>query len=162
MTVAPDDGTSLRQRGWARFYAGRGSDALRDLERAAAKDPKDAYGAIWLDIVAVRTGLSDRMAAVKGQLDLKAWPGPVVRYYLRELDEKALYDAASSPDSAVQRDRRCEADFYIGEWLIMSRADKQAYPYLQAASKTCPKDFYEWMAVQAELRGTAGFRPEEE
>ncbi len=162
VTVAPGDGMSLRQRGWARFYAGRGSEALRDLEKAAAEDPKDAYGAIWLDIVAVRSGFADRMAAAKGQLDLNPWPGPVVRYYLRELDEKALYDAASSPDSAVERDRRCEADFYVGEWLVMARADKQAYPYLQAASKSCPKDFYEWMAVQAELRGTAGFRPADE
>lgn len=163
LALAPDDPLILRERGWVGFFDRRGDAAVSDLERAASLQPKDAYAALWLDLVAERSGLPDRMKGHVKAIDMEAWPGPVVKLYLGDIGFDTVLDAAAAADSdpVKQAERRCEAEFYYGELQIMRHAGTEARSHLLAASTTCPKTFDEWAAVQAELSGSAGYRLEQ-
>jgi membrane associated rhomboid family serine protease/lipoprotein NlpI len=159
--IAPREPLNLRSRGWARFFDGQGPAAMSDLEAATKGDPKDAYASLWLDIVAVRSGFPNGLASPQTSLERQAWPEPVIRFYRGELDEKALMASASDPDRDKADGRRCEAEFYIGEWNIMQHRQVEALPHLKNALVICPTTFDEWFAVRAELKGGAGYRADE-
>jgi hypothetical protein len=57
-----------------------------------------------------------------------------------------MLDAASKPDD------RCEAQFYSGEWYILQNKPAEAGATMRKAMETCPKDFIEYAAAQAELK----------
>ena len=157
----PDNGLAWRQRGWIGFFGSHRDAALPALEKAVSLTPTDAYAALWLDIVAVRTGSADRLKGNIRRLDSTAWPAPVVQYYLGGIDAAALDQAALNPDLTKQADQQCEVAFYRAEFQLMRRADGVAQPFLADALKICPKSFYEWAAAKAEWDGKAGFRKDE-
>ncbi len=159
LDLAPDHPLALRQRGWIGFFARRGDAAVQDLERAASLAPKDAYAALWLDIVATRSGFDDRMRGLVQTLDRNAWPWPVVRLFLGEVDLDGVRAAAADPDPVTAEGQRCEAEFYYGEWRLTRHDEAGALPHLRAAAATCPNTFYEWSAVRSELAGNAGLHP---
>jgi hypothetical protein len=52
---------------------------------------------------------------------------------------------------AANADQACEADFYVGEWLIQQRLDGPAIERLRRAVATCPKSFIEHGGAVADL-----------
>lgn len=159
--TAADAAPLFRARGWIGFFDRREDAAVRDLERAASLDPKDAYAALWLDIAATRSGSADRMRGLVHDLDRTAWPWPVVRLFLGETDFDAVWAASADADPVKNQGQRCEADFYYGEWRLMRHDEDGARPHLRAAATSCPRTFSEWPSARAELAGAAGLRPDE-
>ena len=140
------DKTVYRARGRAFLFAGDFAKAESDFRSALALDPKDALGALWLDIAERRgTGQSHLDASVK-QLDMKTWPAPIVRFYLGELTPKGLAAEAEANDDA------CEADYFSGE-LALANGDKAAAKQLfEDAKSTCTPELEVTGAANGELR----------
>jgi lipoprotein NlpI len=144
----------------AEFYFNRGvtyfvvgghlADAEADFRKAAELNPKDAYAAIWLDLAAARTNTPSRLAEAAKQLDMTAWPAPVVRQFLGEMNAAQTVAAADS-DPQTKLGQTCEANFYGGEFALMKKKKQEALPLLRLAAHDCPRAFIESTAAIAEL-----------
>jgi tetratricopeptide (TPR) repeat protein len=145
----------------AEFYFNRGvayfvvgghlPDAEADFRKAAELNPKDAYAALWLDLAAARTNTPSRLAEAAKQLDMTAWPAPVVRQFLGETNAAQTVAAASDSDPKTKLGQTCEANFYGGEFALTKKKKQEALPLLRLASRDCPRAFIESTAAIAEL-----------
>ena len=45
----------------------------------------------------------------------------------------------------------CEANFYVGEWLLLHHDTAGAAPLIHKAAADCPHNFVEWMPAQIDL-----------
>lgn len=142
----------LRHRGWLSFLAGKSDLGIRDLERALVLRPSDAFTALWLHIASMRSGHGGRIEAASEKVELTAWPGPLVRFYRGEIDERELRRAADQGDAATRNEQTCEADFYLAQWHLIRSEPQTADPLLRRAVSFCPKTFYEWDFARAERR----------
>jgi tetratricopeptide (TPR) repeat protein len=138
-------------RGLLNLYTGSINKALADLKDADALAPNDAYAALWLDIAGQRNNLPSRLPQTSSQLDMTAWPAPVVKLFMGQLTPADLLAAADDPNAATKKGRVCEANFYTGELSLMKGAKDEATRLFRLASSDCPRDFTEWHAANAEL-----------
>src|SRR6266851_630018 len=119
--IDPDYPLAFYNRGLARFDQGFFIAAVPDFVRAVQIDPTKPYRVLALYLAKARGGDPDRemLATNAAQLNLSQWPGPVASLYLDQITPQAVIDAAKDPDPATQRERQCEAYFYIGEYLLI-------------------------------------------
>ena len=54
--------------------------------------------------------------------------------------------------AASNRDERCEAQFYVGEWYLLRDARIEAQTALRVATDICRKDFSEYAGAVSELK----------
>jgi lipoprotein NlpI len=66
-----------------------------------------------------------------------------------------VLNAAQDPDPQVQRERQCEAYFYIGEYLLIADQKGEAARMFQAAVSTGVTGLFEYASAKAELRRLA-------
>ena len=159
LALRQDDVVAFRQRGIAEYYRGRANLALEDLDRAVTLRPVDAYAALWDDIVAVRSGQTDRRAVLELAIQAQRWPSPVLDFYSDHIGSEALSLAAADPKTGAVRDQHCEADFYRAERFLMENDVAAARPLFVAAADECPHSFIEYGAAQQELAGHGGLPP---
>lgn len=148
----PDDSWLLGQLGRAHFYAGDFQSASSVFGMALKADSEDLYNYLWLHLAQVR-GLteSDLSKSVDGR-DLADWPGPVVRYFLGQIDESAFLDLADSgPDAARRKEKQCEAAFFVGEHNLIDNRKTEAASRFRTAKEVCPHDFVEYLGAIVEL-----------
>jgi lipoprotein NlpI len=148
----PKGNRSYLNRGLLNLYAGSLDKALADLKQASTLAPNDAYAALWLDIVGRRNNLPSRLPQTSSQLDMTAWPAPVVKLFLGQLTPSDLLAAADDPNAPTKKGHVCEANFYTGELSLMKGAKDEATRLFRLASSDCPRDFTEWHAANAELK----------
>jgi tetratricopeptide (TPR) repeat protein len=113
LSLEPRGISAYLDRSIARFLKGREQDAIVDCRAYLAR-------ADWKSAEAIRASLIGHIAArragkdaqawkflddIQAKGDATAWPFPVVRFFLGALDEKALFQAATSNDRAA--DVRC-------------------------------------------------------
>jgi len=79
-------------------------------------------------------------------LKTKDWPYAVIDFYLGRRSLAEMRAAASTPDE------KCEAQFYVGEWLLLRGDMAEAKPLLLAAVDTCAKSSIEHTGAVAELK----------
>jgi lipoprotein NlpI len=139
-------------RGLAHFDSGALAKALADFEKASELDPKNAYVALWIDIAAQRGGAPGRLAQAVGNLDMTAWPAPIVRMFMGELTPAALLAAADDPDAIKKLEKICEANYYSGVLALRQSAKDEGTRLFRLAASDCPKDFDEFAAARAELK----------
>jgi lipoprotein NlpI len=149
----PDDAAAYFNRGLAYFLVGNHTaDAEADFNKANQLNPKDSYIALWLDLAKRRNGVASQLAESAKQLDMTAWPAPVIRQFLGELTAAQTIAAAADPDPKKQAGQTCEANFYSGELALLNKKNKpEAQRLLKLASKDCPLDYIESTAAIAEL-----------
>jgi lipoprotein NlpI len=145
-------GNSYFNRGRLNLYAGSVDKALADLNQASALAPKYAYAALWLDIVSQRNNLPSHLPQTSSQLDMTAWPAPVIRLFVGQMTPGALLAAADDPDATTRRGQVCEANFYIGELSLLKGSKDEATRLFRLAASDCPHGFIEWDAANAELK----------
>ncbi|HTY76709.1 MAG TPA: tetratricopeptide repeat protein [Candidatus Bathyarchaeia archaeon] len=153
----PDYPLAFYNRGLARFDQGLYIAAVPDFVRAVQLDPAKPYRVIALYMAKARAGDPDKemLAASATQLKLDQWPGPVVNLLLDKTTPQAVIDATRDPDPQVQRERQCEAYFYIGEYLLIHDQRAEAARMLQAAAATGLNSLFEYSSAKAELRNLA-------
>ena len=143
-------------RGRVRFYRGEWAGAVADLEQANKLDPS-AYTALW-SYLARRRGGGEGDAPLKPYLaaaNESIWPAPVIALYLGRAQPGAVIAAAAKAPPPRDRDQRCEAAFFVGQWHLVRGERDSALPLLQEARSGCPKSFMEYEGALAELRRLA-------
>ena len=143
IAIAPTTGLySLR----ADFHWYRGDFALSAADYLAAVkqqssrayDPRGGtYSLIWYAIAASRAKTYDaaEFAKLAHGLDDDEWPGPLMAFIAGKAKLDEVYREAARGDVAVRR--KCEADFFIGEWQVANgNADGKAL--LQGVAQSCP------------------------
>lgn len=152
LKLDPNSQAAYFNRGVAYYViGGRTPDAEADFRKAAELDPKDAYAAIWLDLAARRNKAASRLREQSAQLDMTAWPAPVMREFLGESNSAQTLAAAHDDDPKINRGRSCEADFYSGEFALLGKNKQQALLMLKRAASDCPRGYVEAPAATAEL-----------
>jgi lipoprotein NlpI len=139
-------------RGRANLFAGALPKAIEDYKRALAIAPGYPYTALWLDIAEARSKVPSTLPQAIAKLNMKEWPGPVIRMYLGQMTPAAVLAAADNPDAAKKTGQVCEANFYSGEWALRQGAKDEAAPRFRVAARECPKTLIEANAAALELK----------
>lgn len=150
--IDPKDDEAYSARGRFHLNANRLPQALADLNQASELDAKDAYTALWLDIVNSHSGLSSRLADATSKIDMTKWPAPVVRLFLGQLPLDAVLAAAEDPDANTKKGRVCQANFYGGELALRQGKNDEAKRLLRVAAAHCPHGYSERKGAVAELK----------
>src|SRR5262245_34891774 len=155
--IDPDYPLAFYNRGLARFDQGYYIAAVPDFVRAVQLDPAKPYRVIALYMAKARAGDPDKemLAASAAQPKLDQWPGPVVNLLLGKATPQGVLTAAQDPDPQIQRERQCEAYFYIGEYLLIHDQKAEAMRMFQAAAATGVTSLFEYSSAKAELRHLA-------
>jgi lipoprotein NlpI len=150
--IAPKNEAFFQARGRADMYAGMLPKALADLNQARELEPKDPYVALWLDIINKRSNLPGRLAEAAKQIDMTAWPAPVIRLYLGQLTPEAVLAAAADATPRIKQQALCEANFYIGELALQQGKADEAKRLFALAVADCRKTLTAYAGATAELK----------
>jgi lipoprotein NlpI len=150
----PDYALAYYNRALARFDQGLYIGAVPDFVRAFNLDPDNPYRAVGLFLAKARVGDADReaLASQAKVLNMARWPGPVIGLYVGQMRPESLLEAARDPDPTMQRERQCEAYFYVGQELLLRGQRDAAVRMLQGAVSTGVTSLYEYASARAELR----------
>jgi lipoprotein NlpI len=146
------------QLGLAYLYRGNLARAFADVRQASEFNPKDPYGALWVDIVGQRNNLPSRLSEAISNIDMTAWPAPVIRLFLGQMTPAAVLAAADDPDATRKTGQVCEANFFSGEWALRNGAKDEARRLFLLAASDCPKNFIQWGAANEELKALGAAR----
>jgi tetratricopeptide (TPR) repeat protein len=152
ISLNPKDAWAYKNRGVAYLYGGAPDKARADLRQAAGLAPKDAYSALWLDIAERRDDLPSPLAQAAKQLEMTAWPAPVVRLFLGETTLAETIAAADDKDATKKRRQVCDANLYGAEFLLLQGRKQEALDLYRLAASDCPNDLIEWSAANAALQ----------
>jgi hypothetical protein len=86
------------------------------------------------------------------QIDKTAWPAPVVRLFLGELDLAQTLAAADDEDPATKQRQVCDTNFYSGELALLTGAKDGAINLVQLAAQGCLRSWITWDDANAELK----------
>jgi lipoprotein NlpI len=94
---------------------------------------------------------------LSAKLDMTAWPAPVVRHFMGEIDLAALLAAASDPDPVKAKGQLCEARFYGGELILLNGGKDVAERFFRLAASECPlRNDGQRMHEQGKAKGGSG------
>ena len=131
---------------------------MADVSQASELDPKDAFDALWVDIVGQRDNVPSRLSQAISMIDMSQWPAPIIRMFLGQTTPTAVLGAADDPDAIKKKGQVCEANFFSGELTLRRGQKEDAVRLFRLAADGCPKDFTEWSAAKLELTAL-GVRP---
>jgi tetratricopeptide (TPR) repeat protein len=146
----PKDVDEYYYRGISNLYAGYLPKARADFERVMTLAPSAAYGSLWLEIIAKRSNVLSQLSQAKSQLNMGAWPGPIVRLFGGELTAEAL-DASTD---STNTDQVCDANFFIGEFKLLAGEKEEAAKRFRLAVPGCRIPVMP--AATAELKALGG------
>jgi tetratricopeptide (TPR) repeat protein len=154
-------------RGYARFALADFNGAADDFARGLALPRDRGYTMIWLYLSREQQarivqgdkydqqrdgGHSDPAkellsnASKLRRSNGQGWPLPIIEVFLGSRSDNDVLGSAKDDD------QRCEAYFYIGEWLLLHGKREDAIKSLQEAVQFCRFDFVERAGAKAELR----------
>lgn len=140
-------------RGLTNLYAEGGpAKALADISEASELDPRNAYFALWNDIVRQRMGIPSVLTQMVTNIDMTKWPAPVLRLFSGQLTPAKLLAAANDPEARGVRAATCEANFYSAIVAIRQREEEEARRLFQVAADRCPLATIEWYAANQEFK----------
>jgi lipoprotein NlpI len=144
--------------GLAYLYRGNLVRAFASVRQASEFHPTDPYGALWVDIVGQRSNLPSRLSETISNIDMTAWPAPVIRLFIGQMTQAAMLAAAADRDPVKQTRQVCEANFFNGEWSLRNGAKDEARRLFRLAADNCPKSLIQWRAALEELKSLAASR----
>ena len=109
----------------------------------------DPYAMLMLYLARARAGSAagrEELTRYATRLTTADWPAPIVGLYLEREPPPAVERAADTPE------KRCEAQFYLGQWQLLRGERAAAAKALQAAVDTCPKSFIAFHAASEEIK----------
>jgi lipoprotein NlpI len=127
--------------------------AEKDLSTAIGIYPFDAFPRLYLLIAQQRLGKDGKPALAEFRKTIKdsEWPTPIVRMLLGEITPEQCLAAATHKDAWREKEKKCEAHFYIGEFYLL-RGDKvQAARSFKECVASDLKGLTEYWSAKAEL-----------
>lgn len=156
--VNPKDALAYSFRGLA--YHNRGDDdkAIVDFTRAVELAPRDPYEQTFLYLARARVGKEGKtdLARFRKTLNDRRWMTSVVRMYLDEITPAQCLAAAASEDPKTDRERKCEAHFYVGQYLLLKGQTAAATIHFRKCLATGARTLVEYTAARGELRRLSG------
>jgi len=134
------------------WEAGQIGDAEDNFSYEASHGAKNIYAWLWYALTEARLGKSVPRRALP-DYNKKAWPGPIVGFFLGDTPQETVFAATQQGDDQLVRRQVCEANFYVGEWLLRNNNTAIAKPLLSTAAETCPSNSLEWMPAQMDRMG---------
>jgi lipoprotein NlpI len=155
----PSMAQAYNGRGFARFFLGQFEEATKDFGQSINWRPTDKFAVLWRYITQSRSGADARSdlefivrALQQRDVEMDEWPAPVISFYRGHLSIQDLLKAAADSNPKKQREKRCEAYFYIGQLLLTQGKKNEAIKMLRAAVAANVTDFIEHEAAKAELK----------
>jgi lipoprotein NlpI len=154
LRMDPKSADAYFGRGRARFYSGDYPRAIADFEQALKLEP-NGYTPIWLYLARRKSGAPSAEDALDNETRAfrnTSWPGTLIVFYLGRTDVNSVFAAATDPDPRMQRENRCEANFYLAHWHLLRGEQALAAPLLNDARDNCPRSIVEYEGAVTELR----------
>ena len=152
LAIDPDFTSAYKIRALVYLLSGDTAAAIEDLRKAVSLEPSDSYSAILLEIANRRAGKISVLENSLANLQMKKWPAPVIELLLGRTTADSVIERARSTNSRLERDQLCEANFYVGEWLLLNGLPGDALVRLKYASEKCPHDFIEQTPAYLEVK----------
>jgi tetratricopeptide (TPR) repeat protein len=130
-------------------YLGRYRDAVGNYLKAVRNSPDWPYAPISLYLARVQEGEKApdvELASLAEKFDKAEWPYPIVELLLGQRSGDSVFALADNDE------KRCEANFYVGERELLSAHNEKAVNYLSEAAKKCPRQFLEYADALFELK----------
>ncbi|MBR1208154.1 MULTISPECIES: tetratricopeptide repeat protein [unclassified Bradyrhizobium] len=142
-------------RGRAHLYSDAIAAAVEDLQIAVRLRPSNPNPVIWLHIARVHQGFADRQELEENTARVRRdrWPGAVLDLYLGTLEAGRVREHAEEGNAPAAK-RLCEADFYIGEFLMHDGKTPDGREILQTVREKCRSADVVFSAAGAELSRT--------
>ena len=164
--LAPLSGAYHANRATARLIDGDAARAVIDFRKAVQLDPDEPFVQLLLFIAQARSGdlkgAQDALASHAVRSKAADWPRPIVDLFLGrgsvEAVEQAAKVAARNKDVAGQR---FDADFYIGQWALISGDEAAAMQRLKSVYDSRMREYLEFDIARADLDslGTLAITP---
>ncbi|MFZ0959366.1 MAG: hypothetical protein WAO35_00560 [Terriglobia bacterium] len=134
----------------ARFYLAQFAAAQKDF----AAETSSAFSVIWLYLAQARAGqqAQDELAKNAAKLNLKGWSTQVINLFLGKATPVAVPAAAKTSDAKKDRERHCQAYFYLGQRALLQGKQNDAKRLFQQAVETRLTASEEYRGPQAELQ----------
>ena len=136
---------AILQRAYLYFLNGKYESAGKEFSRYLQKKPGDLYRVLWL-YLSERYQRS-RQTVVRKYIrgvDLTQWPGAMLELYLGDVPLENLVKALKPQLRSWDKEHRCEAYYYLGQYHLIRGELKQAVAYFQEAVKTRAKSQIEY------------------
>ena len=145
-----------REKGRLSAYQGDWDEAARSFALAKENDQGmgAAYGAIWMQVAAMRAGFKG--TSLMTTLPPAQWPAPIVHMLIGKISPEQAIAAADNPDPATYLEQKCEVYFYAGEYYVARNDTERARAAFESAVATGVMEFleYDWARRELELMGT--------
>jgi tetratricopeptide (TPR) repeat protein len=150
LAIAPKNGSIHELKGIAEWELGDKAGAADDFSQASGTPEQSNYAFMWSAFAKEKQSAAE-LDAASASLDLKAWPGPIVKFMLGRSKQADVFSATSDADADVQAAKLCDADFYIGEWQALKGNAREAKRLLGDAALACRSEWPETRAAKMEL-----------
>jgi lipoprotein NlpI len=152
--LQPEYAEAYFARGRAHFALAQFAAAVTNFRQSLKLEPADAYSVLWLHLARNRSGTADagEFSRNAATLDRTIWPGPLLDLYLGNTTGQQVRLASTKGDAAAQKETRCEAAFYIGEYQLLAKNPAAAIPLFREAEQSCSYTSDERDAAAVELK----------
>jgi lipoprotein NlpI len=154
-----DDHRIARSLGLMQWFSGQTQQAIQTLRAQAAWPESNPYTLLWIYILQVQAdptaqgAASAELAALAPLHQPHVWGDTLVDLVLgRTSIEAALVEADSADTYQVKAGRRCEADYFAAERLLLRDQREGARGLLEEAYWVCPSTYTEASMVEWERR----------
>jgi tetratricopeptide (TPR) repeat protein len=145
-------------RGKTYFEMGNMKSSAEDFKKACELKPDYAYSHLQYALSLMKQG-GDGISYINGYLDKEketAWPLPVFKMFAEKITPEACLKSSESTDADLNKEQKCEALFYIGEFYLLKDDRQKAKEYFSKCISTGVNYFCEYYFSKAELKRMEG------
>ncbi|MBA4099100.1 MAG: hypothetical protein C0484_20335 [Rhodospirillum sp.] len=154
--LTPQSGAYHANRATARLVNGDAKRAVEDFRRAVQLEPNEPFVHLLLFVAQARAGdLEGAKTALARQADSISagnWPRPIVDLFLGRGSVEAVEQAAKV--AARKKDvegQRFDADFYIGQWALLTGDEEAAASRLKSVYDSRLREYLEFDIARSDL-----------
>jgi len=140
----------------ANYFTG----AMDHAEGQGAVVPDDTNAALWNAVLrrarGDKEGAAQILSSTRLEIGKRDWPSPIFDALLGKLSAAKARAAAKTKPNALEFQRLCKLNFFLGEWAYLSGDKEGARAALKAAIDTRAYHLLEYAAAKARLANMGG------
>ncbi|MFT5172699.1 MAG: hypothetical protein ACI8W7_000866 [Gammaproteobacteria bacterium] len=117
-------------------------------------EPRDPYISLWLEMTRLRLKKVDLgvFRANVAMHEPNKWPYPIIEAFLQRSKPSGLLAFTGEQSDPQERDKRCEAAFFLGQIQLHGERQASAAHWFHKATVWCPHSCVEYIAARTELQ----------